>query len=177
MAESKLEALATELAATAENRDPKGVWISDRDVAAALNAKTQTIVRTRVPVQEVLASIDLAEWEALPDARRQFLVLVLSSDKPLDFTAPHFAAAVDACFPRDTATGTALAMVSSKAGSRAEALLGDGAVVTAADVERAKRVSEGKDPDTRSAVELTALVALEAKAIEASAEALGVIRG
>lgn len=171
MADTKLEALAAEIAAEPSNRDGKGEWLSDRDVADALNAKTRTIVRNRVPVQEVLKSIDLAEWEALPDARRQFLVLVLSTDKPLDFTAPHFSSAVDACFPAESTTGTALLSVSRRDGSRAEQLLGEGTIVSHADIERAKRVSDGKDPDTRSLAELEAL------AVVASAEALGVTRG
>ncbi len=110
MADQKLETLAAELA-DPSFKDAKGEWLSDRAVAEALNAKAAAIVRRRVPAQEVLAAVDLAEWELLSDGRRQFLTLVLSGEKPVDFAAPHVAAALGTCFPAgSSATGNALAL-------------------------------------------------------------------
>lgn len=148
MNDQKLQQLADTLASDPSFHD-KGEWLSDHQCAVALNgAPPVTISRNNVAPKEVLACILPSVWKALDQADRDLLQLILAGDKPVDFTNALTQATFDELFPAGTVTGDALLAVVRRTVAPTEAAYGR--EVNAADIERAKRVSEGLHPDVRS---------------------------
>lgn len=142
MAEFSLAALAAEL-----NTDPTGIgyaalgWPNnDQAVVDALNAPIpgETVTRKRVDPLELLSSIPLAEWEAVSDARRQYLnSLIGVSGATIDATDPVVWANLLDLFGVGTDSRANIQAKVQRDGSRAEVLWGEGTVVSVSQVARA----------------------------------------
>lgn len=107
-----------------------GAWKGDDVIAALINdpANGAALTRRTVTPQELVAAIDLAEFEALAATRRDYLRVLLAAGDVIDANeAPVFAALV-AIFPPGP-TRTALLAKVNRQGSRAEILWGEGAVI------------------------------------------------
>lgn len=174
MNDNQLQLLASELAS-----DPLGLgfkrggeWLPDQACAELLNAENGTAFRSSVTPAEVKGCLALGDWRALDPESKTFFTLQMEREK-LDFSAGSLRADLGLLFPPGTATGDAIVALVTRADSRAEAVLGERNKVDAAQIERAKRVSEGLHPDHRDESEpIMAKLFAEKRAKEAADAAL-----
>lgn len=103
------------------------------------------IERTRVTNSEVRSCIDYSEWAGLDQAGRDFVLMHLSDEQPIDASDEVVRAGFLAVFVGGAGkpTRTALALKLNRIGSRAEVLWGEGATVRPADVGRAQNLVVG----------------------------------
>ena len=140
-----LEAEVTADSAGLGYKEQGGAWKSDTAVAELLNdrSKGDTIRRSTLSSQEFAAAIDLTEYEALTDARRAYLSLLLLSSDRVDASEPAVFSAVTSIFGAGSATRASLLGRIQRPGSRAEVLWGEGAKVRPGDVGRAFNLTGG----------------------------------
>lgn len=145
MATFSLAALRAEI-----QNDPAGLGYAaavaagaDGAVADLLNAvgagAAYSIYKSDVPVHDVIANIDSANFASLTTLQVAKLQLLFAGTGALDATDGNTRAIATGVFAGMTATLTNLATLVKRQGSRAEVLWGDGCVVTADDVAHALR--------------------------------------
>jgi len=118
---------------------------SPATIAALLNTvglSGETCANTAVSMDEVMIVLDLDEWDALIQSRRDFLIRV-SYLASIDLSNAAVMAQLNKIFPSTTKTAQALNTMVTRPCTRAEALFGGGTVVTADDVVSACALNGG----------------------------------
>lgn len=118
----------------------------DGDIAALLNtvglpaAAPSTVFKATTPIEDVIACIEPAEYAALAAASKDFLISVVLRAPRLKTGDATFRSRMGAIFTAGTGpiSRAALIAVASRPSSRAEALWGEGTVITDQNVAQAK---------------------------------------
>ena len=106
-------------------------------VAAKLNeagASAETLFKAWLPIEEVIAVIVRAEYDALSAAAKQFFADVLMRGARLKSGDANLRASMAGVFASGTATRTSLTALASRSASRAEALWGENVLITPQEV-------------------------------------------
>lgn len=132
--------LASEIAS-----DPRGLGFagrSDYDIASLLNVpggSGETIFRSYVDTEDIVAGIVRAEYDALAAAGKTYLNEVVLKARRVKTGDATLRGQVAALFGAGTTTRANLTAVASRPASRAEVLFGEGVSVSDSDVVRALR--------------------------------------
>lgn len=121
---------------------------STEQVAALLNTpglSGETCPNTAASMADVMIAIDLAEWSALTQPVRDYLIRV-SYFPSIDLTNPYVEAKIMGIFPAQGNTAKALAALATRSCSRAEALFGGGTLASVDDVVSAAALNGGNLP-------------------------------
>ncbi len=117
------------------------VWKADQAIVDLISDPTNgaQITRKQVIANEIVASIDLAEYAALTMPQRQYLDLLTqtAADEFIDANEATILNALTTIFGPGTASRASLLAKLQRQGSRAEVLWGEGKNVTAGEVGRA----------------------------------------
>lgn len=106
-------------------------------VAAKINqigASAETITRTYVPIEDVVAAIVRADYDLLAAAGKAFLNDVLLTGTRVKTGDANLRASMSGLFGAGTTTRTNLVALATRSASRGEALWGEGTTVTAQQV-------------------------------------------
>ena len=138
-----IAALTTEI-----NTDPKALGYATlkaqtngpEAVAAKLNeagASAETLFKSYVPIEDVIAAIVISEYAAATAANRTFLENVLLKGSKLKSGDANLRTSMAAIFAAGTTSRANLVALASRSASRAEALWGEGYVVSASQASEA----------------------------------------
>lgn len=133
-------ALAAEI-----NTDPMALGYagkSDYEIATILNtpgASGETLFKTYTPVEDVIACIVRAEYDALAAAGKTYLNEVVLKSAKVKTGNETLRNQIGSLFAAGTATRTALIAVASRPASRAEILFGENSYISDQDVAIALR--------------------------------------
>lgn len=129
-------------------QDPKGLHYAGQPpdgMAALLNTvglSGETCANTKATMANILIAVDLTELRALDQRTWEYLQLV-AQQPTVDLTLDPVWGKVAEIFPAGGPSVQALATLKLRACSRAEALFGPGATVTADDVVSAAALAGG----------------------------------
>lgn len=141
MAQPTLTQIRTEIDTDPKTLGYSTLWAQTNGseaVAARMNeagASAETLFKSYVPMEDVLAEIVLAEYNALSAAQKTTADQFLRGTR-IKTSSANMRATVGALFPAGT-TRTALIALASRAASRAEALWGEGIRVSDTEVANA----------------------------------------
>ena len=131
--------------------DPKQLHYAGQPTAqllALLNTpglSGETCPNAAVDMADVMIVIDLAEWSALTQPIRDYLIRV-SYFPTIDLTNPVVQGKIASIFPAQGNTAKGLAALETRPCSRAEALFAPGDAVTANDLTSAAALNGGTLP-------------------------------
>lgn len=119
----------------------QGDWVGDQIITDMLNSTNNgaNVRRTAVPMREIYANIVWADFMILGQGAREAFRLITSTNA-LDASSQNIIDAFVAIFGGGSATVSALNVATTKMGSRAEVLWGEGTSIAIGQVARAENL-------------------------------------
>jgi hypothetical protein len=133
------QALKTEIAT-----DPKTLGYagkSDYDISVLMNTpglSAETIIRTWTPIEEVIAAVVRADFDALAAAGKTYLDTIVMRGTRVKTGDATLRSQLAALFPAGTPTRTNLTNLATKSATRGEVLFGENTNIGNADVAKAR---------------------------------------